>query len=51
MRIIKGEKGTPYFQLETDIAAILNSKTGDKFLDHDNCLKHDIEIHFVRKRG
>jgi hypothetical protein len=51
MRIIKGEKGTPYFQLETDIAAILSGNVGDKFLDNDNCLKHDIEIHFIKKRG
>ncbi len=49
MRIITVEKGTPYFQLETDVAAILNGKIGDKILDKDNCLKYDVEVHFIRK--
>lgn len=51
MRIITIEKGTPYFQLETDMAAVLSAKSGDLFLNKENCLKYDTEVHLIRKRG
>ena len=44
------DKGTPYFQLEVDLAAILSGKVGDRFLDIENCLKYDVEIHFIIRR-
>jgi len=50
MKLIKFEKGTSYDAVEMDLAAVMSGKYGDNFLDKDNCLKSDTEIHFIRKR-